>query len=117
MPHMYSMDANYHAAQDLIYALQNPAPASPLVNFGNGHREALKTLADIFRKPNPPAVPTRVPVRDVGQKKLQEINQEGTQMKSPPQKKPITNEEPLRLHIADTYLYELQPVNQAKNCR
>ena len=47
---MSSIDANYHAAQDIIYALQNPAYASPLVKLGNGHKEALKDLADIFRK-------------------------------------------------------------------
>ena len=34
---MSSMDATYHAAQDLIYALQNLEPASPIVNLGNGH--------------------------------------------------------------------------------
>ena len=31
MPQISSMNATYHAAQYLIYALQNPAPASPLV--------------------------------------------------------------------------------------
>ena len=36
MPQMSSMDSTYHAAQDLIYALQNPAPASPLVRLGHG---------------------------------------------------------------------------------
>ena len=71
---MSSMDATYHAAQDLIYALQNPETASPIVKLGNGHKEALKTLAEIFIKANPPAVPPRVPVREVGQKKLQEVN-------------------------------------------
>ena len=75
------MDVTYHAAQDLIYALHNTAPAIPLVKLGCGHKEALKTLAKIFRKANPPAVPPRVPVRYVVQRKLQEVNQEGTQMK------------------------------------
>ena len=41
----------------------------------------MNTLEGIFRKANPPAVPPRVPVRKVGKKKLQEVNQEGTQMK------------------------------------
>ena len=72
---MSSMDANYHSAQDLIYALQNPSPASPVVKLGNGHKEALNTLDDILRQANPPAVPPRVPVREVGQRKLQEMNQ------------------------------------------
>ena len=84
MPQMSSMDATYHATQNLIYALHNPAPASPLVKLGHGHKEALNTLADIFRKANPPAVPPRVSVREVGQKKPQEVNQEVTQTKSTP---------------------------------
>ena len=45
MPQMSSMDATYHAAQDLIYVLQNPAPEIPLVKLENGHKESLKTLA------------------------------------------------------------------------
>ena len=65
------MDATYHAAHDLIYALKNPAPARTLVKLGNDHKEALKTLTEIFRKANPPAVPPRVPVKGVRQKKLQ----------------------------------------------
>ena len=60
---MYSMDTTYHAVQDLIYALQNPAPAIPLVKLGDGHKEALNTLSDILRKAHTPAVPPRVPVR------------------------------------------------------
>ena len=71
MPQISSMDANYHAVQDLIYALHNTAPAGPLVKLGNEHKEALKILADIFRKANPLEVPLRVPVREVGQSKLQ----------------------------------------------
>ena len=39
MPQMSSMDATTHAAQDLIYALQNPAPAIALVKLGHGHKE------------------------------------------------------------------------------
>ena len=54
MPQMSSMYATYHAAQDLIYALYNTAPTSPLVKLVNGHMEALKTLANIFRKIKPP---------------------------------------------------------------
>ena len=74
----------------------------------------MKTLADIFIKSNPPAVPQRVPVRKVGQKKLQEMNQEGTQMKSTLQSNPVINAEPLRLPILGAYTDELQPVNQGK---
>ena len=66
MPQMSSVDATYHAAQDFIYAIDNPAPARPLVKLGNGHKEAFRILAEIFRKANPTAVPTMVPVREVG---------------------------------------------------
>ena len=114
MPQISSMDATYHAAQDLMYALQNPEPASPLVKSVNGHKEALKTLKEIFRKANPPAVPPRVPVREVGQKKLQEVNQEGTQIKSALQSNPFTNLEPMKVIIVESYPCELQPVNQSK---
>ena len=82
---MSSMDSTYHDAQDIIYALHNPAPAIPLVKLGHGHKEVLKTLAHISRKANPPAVPLKVPVRELGQKKLQGNNQKGTQMKRTPQ--------------------------------
>ena len=39
------------------------------------------TLSDIFRKLNPPEVPPRVPVREVGQQKPQEMKKEGNQKK------------------------------------
>ena len=68
MPHMSSMDATYHATQDLIYAPQSTAPASPLLKLGYVSKESLNTLDGIFRKVNPPVVPPRVLVREVGQK-------------------------------------------------
>ena len=71
MPQMSSMVATYHDAKYLIYELQNPEPAITFVKLGNSNKEEFKTLADIFIKVNPPAVPPRVPVREVGQKKLQ----------------------------------------------
>ena len=55
MPYISSMDATYHDAQDLINALQNPAPEIPLVKLRNVHKEALKTLSEIIRKANPPS--------------------------------------------------------------
>ena len=88
---MSSMDATYHAAQDIIYAPNNPALTSPLVKLGNRHKEELNTLAKIFRKANPLEVPLRVPVMEVVQKKLQELNQEGTQINRAPQSKTFTN--------------------------
>ena len=78
---MSSMDATYHTAQYLIYVLNKPSPTSPLVKLGHVHKEELKTLSIIFIKADPPAVPLRVPVREVGKKKLQEMKQEGAQMK------------------------------------
>ena len=114
MPQMSYMDATYHAAKYLIYALQNPSPTSPLVTLGNVHKEALKTLTDIFRKAKTPAVPPRVPVREVGQSNLQGMNQEETQIKKTPKSNPFTNAEPLRVTIVGAYPDELQLVNQAK---
>ena len=75
----------------------------------------MKTLADIFRKPNPPTVPPRVPVRGECQEKIQQVNQERTQMKNASQSNPFTNAEPLRMPIVDTYPEELQPVHPEKN--
>ena len=72
----------------------------------------MKTLAEIFRKEKPPTVPPRVLVREGGKKKLQEVNQEGTQMKSAPQSNPFINAEPLRVPIVEAYADELQRVNQ-----
>ena len=85
------MDSTYHATKYLIYALQNPTPTSPLVKIVNEYKEALKTLAEISRKENPPSVLPRVPLRAVGQKKIKEVNQEGTRMKSSLQSNPFTN--------------------------
>ena len=53
MLQMSSTDATFHAAQDLVYALQNPAPENPLIKLGNGHKEALRNLDEIFIKKNP----------------------------------------------------------------
>ena len=63
MPRMSSTEATIHAAQYLIRALQNPAPAIPLATLGNAHKEALRSLAEIFGKATSPAIPLRMPVR------------------------------------------------------
>ena len=63
MPKMSSTYAIIHAAQDLIYAIQNPSPAILLGKLGNLHKEALISLAEISRKAIPPAGPPRVPIR------------------------------------------------------
>ena len=81
---MSSIDATFHAAHDLIYALHHPEPAIPLVKLGNGNKQALRTLVKIFRKANPSTVPSRVSVREVVQDKLQEVNQERSQIKVHP---------------------------------
>ena len=81
MPKMSSKDATFHVAQDLIYSLQNPAPESALVKLVNEHKEALRNLAEIFGKDSPSSVPLMVPVREVVQYKLKEVNQEISQIK------------------------------------
>ena len=75
MPKMSSKDTIIHDAHDLICALHNPAPAISLVKLGNSHKEALRTLSEIFRKQTPPAVPPRVLVRGAYQEKFQKVNQ------------------------------------------
>ena len=114
MPQLSSMDATYHAAQDIIYTLQNPAPTIPLIKLGHGHKEEFKTLAKVLRPANPAALPPGVPVGEVGQKKLQEMNQEVTQMKSTPQSNPVTNAKLLRVPIVGAYPDELQQVTQTE---
>ena len=54
--------------------VQNPAPKIPLVKLGNWHKEALRILAKIIIKANPPAVPPKASVREVFQEKLQKVN-------------------------------------------
>ena len=81
MPQISSTDATFHAAQDFIYALHNPAPASPLLKLGNGQTEALRDLAEIFIKSKTPEVPLRVPIRAAFQQKLQQVNQEISKIK------------------------------------
>ena len=81
MPQMTSTYEKNHAIHDLICALQNPTPAGPLVKLGNGHTEALMTSAEISRKANPQAVPTRVPFRGASEEKLQQVNLERSPMK------------------------------------
>ena len=53
-----------------------------------------------------------MPAKEVGQKKLQDMNQEGTQMKRAAQSNQITNAEPLMVTIVEAYPDEFQPVNQ-----
>ena len=38
MPNMSTIDATFHAAQDLIYALKNPEPSILLVKLLNGQK-------------------------------------------------------------------------------
>ena len=81
MPHISSIDATICAADDLIYALQNPAPESQLFKLGNGKKGGIEYPRGNIQKIKPPEVPPRVPVREVFQDKLQEVNQEISQMK------------------------------------
>ena len=75
MPQMSSTYAPFCAAQDLIYAMQNPTPEIPLFKLVNGHKKTLRNLAEMFRKANPPEVTLRVPVRGSFKDKLQQVNQ------------------------------------------
>ena len=108
--------ATIHAAQDLIHALQNPAPASLPVALGNAQKESVIYLAEIFGKATYPSVPPRVPVRGAYQEKLQQVKQEETQIKNSSQsKRPFTNAEPPRFPIVETYSGELQQVCKKSN--
>jgi hypothetical protein len=48
-PQTSSADRALDAAQDLIHALQNPAPAAPFIEIGHQQTQALRRLADIFK--------------------------------------------------------------------
>ena len=85
MPNMSSIDETFHATHDLIYTTKNPEPEISLVTPVNGYKESFRTLSEILRKANPPAVPTRMTVRELVQEKLKEVNQERVQMKIAPQ--------------------------------
>ena len=67
MPKMTTTDATIHATHYLMYALQNIAPEIPPVKLVNTHKEALISLAEIFRKSTSPAVPLRVLIRKLYQ--------------------------------------------------
>ena len=67
-------DGTIHAAQDLIHVLTDPEPDSLLATLGNSRKEALTSLAEIFEKSNPPAVPPRFPVWGAYQEKFQKVN-------------------------------------------
>ena len=45
MPKMSSIDATFHDAQDLVYALYNLSQENPLDKLGNGYKESVRTLA------------------------------------------------------------------------
>jgi hypothetical protein len=61
MPTASSADAATAAARDLIYALENPSPASPLAPTSDSQRAALRQLADIFADiTNANVTPTKV---------------------------------------------------------
>jgi hypothetical protein len=49
MPTISSIDLVLAAAKDLITALQNPSPGSPLAPTTDSQTAALKQLADIFK--------------------------------------------------------------------
>ena len=49
MPASSSMDKAIQAAEDLITVLNNPEPSSPFLAFGDEQKNALQTLANIFK--------------------------------------------------------------------
>ena len=61
MPTSSSTDAAIAAARDLIHALRNPSPASPLAPLTDSHHAQLRQLAEIFadstQPPTTPATP------------------------------------------------------------
>ena len=63
MPKIPSTDATIHVAQYLIYMLNNPEPAIPLVKLENSNKESFRSLSEIFEPATPSVVPPRVPVR------------------------------------------------------
>eukprot|EP00957_Ditylum_brightwellii_P098010 7465179-Ditylum_brightwellii.AAC.1 len=48
MPRLSAADAATHAANDLIAALCNPAPAAPFCLLQTEHHDALQKLVEIF---------------------------------------------------------------------
>ena len=57
MPKMSSTESTINATQDLIHAMKNSAPVSPLVTLVDAHKEALRYLAYIFGKTTSTAEP------------------------------------------------------------
>ena len=103
IPKMSYIDTTFNAPQNLIYALYIPRPENPLYKIGNGHKEALRNLAEIFSKCIPPEIPLRVTIREIVQEKPKEVNKERSQLKSASKATPSTNAEPLRVTIVEAY--------------
>ena len=88
---MSATDAKIHAAQDLIHALQNPAPASPLVTLAKFTQRSIDIPSiDIWK-----SISTSNTSEDASQggitRKLQQVNQEVTRIKNASQsKRPFT---------------------------
>jgi hypothetical protein len=65
VPQLSSAGAAIRAVIELCWAIQNPAPASPLSALGDEQMQAIQQLADIFATMTPkhrePASPPRVP--------------------------------------------------------
>jgi hypothetical protein len=61
MPTASSSDRALAAACDLVYALQNPSPASPFTPLDTNQHQALTQLAELFASVAAPAPPTAAP--------------------------------------------------------
>jgi hypothetical protein len=55
LPAVSSADAAKHAAQELIHALQNPAPRSPFQRLAPQHLTAIRQLVEIFQRTTTPS--------------------------------------------------------------
>ena len=88
MSNISSTDASIHSTQDLIRALQNPAPSSLLVPLGGAHTYALRILAGVFNKPPPRARPPRVVPPSTQQQHQPILSQTPNTVKTPDHTKP-----------------------------
>jgi hypothetical protein len=89
MPRTSSADAASTAARELIHALMNPHPASPISPLTEEHQTALKQLADLFAASVPEApniAPTATPQQKAEPAALPRVSFEDT--KATPSKEP-----------------------------
>ena len=94
---MSSTDAAIDAAQDLIHALQNTAPAIQIATLGNHHTSALISLARILDKATHQDRPPRVTPQKM------ECQNQPIIENNPNTEKTPNNVEPQRVPIIEAY--------------